>query len=160
MSFVFFVFPAVIRPPAFRRQVISYTVGFVSRKRPFSNEAQIGRSYTVDKRLFRLKFFRLRIPTGGSSRKTRPFRLDLPVEKLSRISLHLFFFTHRIAHPTAKYTPTRPHTHTRYHTAVPYNSADAALAITAVASRRKSAWRTPSPACQQRVSHDGSSARY
>ena len=34
--------------------------------------------------LFRLNFFRLRIPTGGSSRKTRLFRLDPPVEKLSR----------------------------------------------------------------------------
>ena len=27
-------------------------------------------SYTVEKGLFRLNFFRLRIPTGGSSRKT------------------------------------------------------------------------------------------
>ena len=32
------------------------------------------------------------------------------------------FFTHRIAHPTTKYTPTRPHTHTRYHTEVSYKA--------------------------------------
>ena len=70
------------------------------------------------------------------------------------------FATHRIAHPTTKYTPTRPHTHTRYHTAVSYNSADAALAITAVASPRKSAWCTPISARQQRVLHDSSSASY
>ena len=63
-----------------------YTVGFVSRKRPFSTEAQIGLSYTIEKGLFRLSFFRLRIPTGGSSRKTRLFWLDLLVENLSRKS--------------------------------------------------------------------------
>ena len=51
-------------------KAISYTVGFVSRKRPFSTEAQIELSYTVEKGLFRLNFFRLKIPTGGSSRKT------------------------------------------------------------------------------------------
>ena len=34
------------------------------------------------------------------------------------------------------------------------------MAITNVASRSKSAWRIPSSARQQRVSHDGSSARY
>ena len=91
VSFVFFVFPAVIRPPAFRRQAISYTVGFVSQKRPSSTEALMGRSYTVEKGLFRLNFFRLRIPTGESSRKTRPFRLDPPVEKLSRKSFTRVF---------------------------------------------------------------------
>ena len=42
------------------------TVGFVSRKRPFSTEAPIGLSYTVEKELFRLNFFRLSFPTGGS----------------------------------------------------------------------------------------------
>ena len=29
-------------------KAISYTVGFVSRKRPFSAEAQIGLSYTIE----------------------------------------------------------------------------------------------------------------
>ena len=48
------------------------------------NEAEIGLSYAVEKGLLRLNFFLLRIPTGGSSRKTRLFRLDPPVEKLSR----------------------------------------------------------------------------
>ena len=69
-----------------RSRAISYTVGFVNRKRPFSTEAQIGLSYTVEKGLFRLNFFRLSFPTGGSSRKTRLFRLDPSVEKLSRRS--------------------------------------------------------------------------
>ena len=72
-------------------QAISYAVGFVSRKRPFSTEAQIGLSYAVEKGLFRLNFFGLRIPTGGSSRKTRLFRLDPPVEKLSRKSFTRVF---------------------------------------------------------------------
>ena len=53
------------------------------------------------------------------------------------------------------------HTHTKYQKAVSYNSADAGVtAVTAVASRRKSARRIPSSARQQRVSHDGSSVRY
>ena len=51
-------------------QAITYTVGFVSGKRPFSTDAQIELSYTVEKGLWRLNLFRLRIPTGGSSRKT------------------------------------------------------------------------------------------
>ena len=38
---------------------ISYTDGFVTRKRLFLNEAQIGFSYTVKKESFRLNFFRL-----------------------------------------------------------------------------------------------------
>ena len=51
-------------------KALSYTVGFVSRKRPFSTEAQVGVSYTVEKGLFRLNFFRLSFPIGGSSGKT------------------------------------------------------------------------------------------
>ena len=51
-------------------KAISYTVGFVSRKRPFSADAQIGLSYTVQKGLFRLNFFCVSSPIGGSSRKT------------------------------------------------------------------------------------------
>ena len=38
-------------------KAISYAVGFVSRKRPFSTEAQIGLSYAVEKGLYRLNFF-------------------------------------------------------------------------------------------------------
>ena len=95
------------------RKAIYHAVGFVSRKRPFSTEAQIGLSYAAEKGLFlRLNVFRLRIPTGGSSRKTRFFRLDSPVEKLSRTSVTRVFWTDRIAHPTINHTPTRPHGHT------------------------------------------------
>ena len=75
--------------------------------------------------------------------------------------LHVFF------QPIASPIPppnTHPHGHTATHPyQVPHCSiiqgADAGLAIPAVASRSKSGWRIPSSACQQRVSHDGSSAR-
>ena len=50
---------------------ISYAVGFVSRKRPFSTEAQIGLSYAVENGLFRLNTF-----------FDREFLLADPVEKL------------------------------------------------------------------------------
>ena len=62
-----------------------------------------------------------------------------------------------------------PNTHPHGHTATqPYQvphcciiqGVDAGLAIAAVASRRKSAWRISSSTRQQRVSHDGSSVRY
>ena len=88
-------------------------------------EAQIGFSYAVEKGLFRLDFFRLRIPTGGSSRKARLFRLDPPVEKLSRKSFTRVFLnrSHRPSHhQTHTHTATRSHTHTRYHTAVSYKA--------------------------------------
>ena len=119
-------------------KAISYTVGFVSRKRPFLTEAQIELSYTVEKGLFRLNFFRLRILTGGSSRKTQSKKF------------HVFF------EPIASFIPppnTHPHGHTAtYPYQVPHCSiiqgADAGLAITAVASRSKSAWHIPSSARQ------------
>ena len=89
----------------------------------FRLKPKIGLSYAVEKGLFRLNFFRLRIPTGGSSRKTRLFRLGSSVEKLSRKSVTRVFLTDRIAHPTTKHTATRPHGHTptpsstlQYHT--------------------------------------------
>ena len=134
-------------------KAISYTVRFVSRKRPFSTEAQIELSYTVEKGLFRLNFFRRRIPTGGSSRKPQSKKFYMCFLNRSHRSFH---------HQTHIHTATRPHTITRYHTAVSYKAltADAGVAITAVASRSKAAWRIPSSARQQRVSHDGSSARY
>ena len=132
---------------------ISYTIGFVSRKRPFSTEAQIGLSYTIEKWPFRLNLFGLRILTGGSSRKSRVIRLDPPAEKLSRERFTRVLLTDRIDHPTAKHTPTRPRGHAPYQ--VPHCSiiqgADAGLAIPAVASRSKSVWRIPSSARQQRV---------
>ena len=89
--------------------------------------------WSVENGLFRLKpksgfltnnFFRLRIPTAGSSRKNRLFRLDPPVEKLSRKVLHVFFNrSHRLSHhQTHTYTATRPHTHTRYHTVASYKA--------------------------------------
>ena len=164
MTFFYYFFcqGVVTRPSCLAPKAISYAVGFVSRKRPFSTEAQIGLFLTqCGKGLFRLNFFRLRTPTGGSSRKTRLFPLD-PVQKLSRKS-----FT-RVFEPIASPIPppnTHPHGHTATH---PYQlphcsiiqGADASLAITAVASRSKSAWRIPSSARQQGVLHDGSSARY
>ena len=72
----------LLRRALFDSWAISYSVGFVSRRRPFSTEAQIGLSYAVEKGLFQL-----RIPTGGSSRKSRVFRL----EELSRKSLTRVF---------------------------------------------------------------------
>ena len=89
-------------------EAISYTVGFVSRKRPFSTEAQIELSYTVEKGLFRL-----RIPAGGSSRKTQSKKFYKCFLKRSHRSSH---------HQTHTHTATRPHTHTRYHTAVSYKA--------------------------------------
>ena len=127
-------------------KAISYAVGFVGRKRPFSTEAQIGLSYAVEKGIFRLNFFRLRILQSKNS-----------VERV----LHVFI------EPIASLIPPpniHPHGLTATH---PYQAshcsiiqgADAGLAIPAVAPRSKSAWRIPSFARQQRVSHDGSSTR-
>ena len=125
---------------------------------------------------FSTQLCRLSFPTGGSSRKTgllgiQSKNLTFSTGSVSRKTQSKKFFTfffnssHRSSHhKTHTRTPTHPyqvpHAHTRYRTAVSYNSADAALAITAVASRRKSAWCTPSSARQQRVSHDSSSARH
>ena len=94
------------------------------------------------------------------------FRLADPVEKLdffewicqSKNSVEKVYTC--FLNPSHRSSNRKTHTHTRYHTAVSYNTADATLAITAVASRRKPAWRTLSSACQHHVSHDGSSARY
>ena len=84
-------------------QAISHTVGFVSRKRPFSTEAQIRLSYPVEK----LDFFHWICQSKNS------------VEKV----LHLFF------EPIASLIPpqnTPPHAHTpipgttqQYHTTAP-----------------------------------------
>ena len=88
--------------------------GFVTRKRPFSTEAQIHIfSYTVEKSLSRLNFFRLRFPTtGGSSRKTSElFRLDLSKNSVEKV-LYLFF------EPIASLIPPK-NTHQHAHTPIP-----------------------------------------
>ena len=106
-------------------KAISYTVGFVSRKRPFSTEAQIGLSYAVEKGLFRLNFFRLSFPTGGSSRKSNFFDWIRQSKNSVEKVLHVFFFTLRIHHPTTKliHMLTHPHTHTPTHPhQVPHNT--------------------------------------
>ena len=104
-------------------KAISHTVRYVSQKRAFSTEAQIGLSHRVEEGFFRLNLFLLTIPTGGSGRKTLLFLLNPTVEKLSRNCFSRFFFTDRIAHFTSKHIPTRPHGHAlipgttpRYHT--------------------------------------------
>ena len=87
------------------------------------------------------------------------FSTDFPAAKRGQKTLHLFFEPIASLTPPQN-TPTRPHTHTRYHTAVSRNSADAGLAITAaVACLCESAWRTPSFAPQQCVSHTTAAAR-
>ena len=82
-------------------------------------------SYTVEKGLFRLNFFRLRIPTGGSSRKSRVFDWILQSKNSVEQVLHVFF------EPIASFIPppnthphghTATHPHTRYHTAVSYKA--------------------------------------
>ena len=145
---------------------ISYTDGRICQsKAALTTEAQIGQKKNYlhsRKRVFSTHFFRLVFRLGDLVEKLDFFdwTCGSASRKLNRKSFTpAFFKTHRIAHPTTKHTPTRPHTHARYHTAVSYNSADAALAITAVDSRRMSAWRTPSSARQQRVPHNSSSAR-
>ena len=71
---------------------ISHTVGFVSRKRPFSTEAQIGLSYNrKSKRAFSTQFFRLSFPTGGSSRKLDFIDSICQSKNSLEKKLHLFF---------------------------------------------------------------------
>ena len=85
------------------------------------NEAQVGLSYAVEKRLF----FRLRIPTGGSSRKTRE---DFSTGSSRKTQSKKFYtcFLNRWHNPshhqTYTHTATRPHTNTRYHNAGSYKA--------------------------------------
>ena len=90
---------------------ISYTGGFVSRKRPFSTEAQIGLSYTVEKGLFRLNFFRLRIRTGGSSRKLYFFNWILQSKNsVEKVLPPILNPSHRLSqHKAHTHTPTHPY---------------------------------------------------
>ena len=122
----------------------------VRRKRPFSTEAQIiGLSYTVEKGFFRLNFFGLKIPIGGSSRKTRVFRLDPPVEKTQSKKFYTCFFnrSHRSSHhQTHTHTTTRPHTHTRNYTAVSYKALTLAwllLLLLLLAANQRGAFLVP-----------------
>ena len=119
------------------------------------------------KRAFSTQFSSTEFSDWGIQSKNSTFSTGSVSRKTQSKKCFTCFFnsSHRSSHhKTHTHTPTRPyqvpHTHTRYHTAVSYNSADAALAITAVPSHRKSAWCTPSSDRQQRVSHDSSSARY
>ena len=107
-----------------------------------ATEAQIGLLKRSKNSFLLLNLFRLTFSTGSQSNKS-----------VENVVLNP---SHRSSHQKAHtYTPTYP-----YHTPV-YNSADAGLAaITVAASRRKSPWRSPSSARQQRVLYDGSSARY
>ena len=123
--------------------------------RPFLMQSDL----SVENGLFRLKpksgfltqskkgFFDTTFLTGSSSRKTQSKKFYTCFLNRSHRSSH---------HQTHPHTATHPYQ-------VPHCSiiqgADAGLANPAVASRSKSAWRIPSFARQQRVSHDGSSAR-
>ena len=98
-------------------RAISFTVGFVTRKRPFSTEAQIGLSDTVEKGLFRLNFFRLSFPTGGSSRK-----LDFSTGSVSRKTRSKQFYT-CFLNPSHRSSHHKTHTHTPIHPyQVPHSS--------------------------------------
>ena len=119
----------------------SYTVGFVSRKRlkpksGFLTQSKKAQLFSTENSDWRIQSKNSTFSTGSASRKTQSKKL--PVEKFSRKSLRLFF------EPIASLLQpqnTHLHAHTptpMYHTAVSYNGADAALAITAVASRCKS----------------------
>ena len=114
-----------------------------SRKRAFSTQL-----FSTEFSDWGIQSKNLTFSTESVSRKTQSKKFYTCCLNSSHSSSHHKIHTH---------TPTHPN---QVHTAVSYNSADAALAITAVASRRKSAWRTPSSAHQQRVSHDSTSARY
>ena len=150
--------------PSHRRycgQEISYTVEFASENGRFRLKAKSGFLTQSKKslRAFSTQFFFDGVfPSGGSSRKTWHFRLDLPVEKISRKGFTCVFLTHRIAYPTIKHTPTHPYQ-------VPHSST--------IQQRRRllgyqcccfspqiSVAHAYSSARQQRASHDDSSARY
>ena len=105
------------------RKAISYTVGFVSRRRPFPTEAPIGLSYIVGQGLFRLNFFRLGEFRLADSVEKRDFFDWIPSRKTRSKKFYTCFFkqSHRSSHhQTHPHTATRPHTHTKYHTAVSY----------------------------------------
>ena len=112
---------------------------------------------SVENGLFRLK------PKSGFLTQSKKGFFDWILQSKNSVEkvLHVFF------EPIASLIPppnTHPHGHTATHPyQVPHRSiiqgADAGLAIPAVASRSKSTWRIPSFARQQRLSHDGSSAR-
>ena len=107
-----------------RSKAISYAVGFVSRKRPFSTEAQIGLSCAVEKGLLRLNYFLLTIPTDGKLENSTFSTGSFSRKTQSKRSYKCFLNrSHRPSqNQTHTLTATRPHTHTRYHTAVSYKA--------------------------------------
>ena len=107
-------------------------------------------SNTVEKKQF------LRLRLDWWSQKSCFLRLDLPVDIISQKSV----FAPIPSLIPSQNTPKRPHIHTKYRTAVTYRADAGLAAITAAGSRRKSAWRIPSSARQQRVSYDHSGARH
>ena len=121
------------------------------------------------KGLFRLTFFRLSFPPGGSTRKSKLFQSKKyyfltgspPVEKLSRKSFTGAFLARRIDHPTTKHTPTCPHTHTSTHPhQVPHSTAsNKALTLSLLlllAASHRGAFRAPLPSS---VYHTTAAAR-
>ena len=110
----------------FLTKAISCAVGFASRKRPFSTEAQINRAFlrsrkrafstqlsSTEKSDWRIQSKNSNFSTGSSSGKTQSKKFFTCV--LNR--------WHRSSHHQAQtHTATRPHTHTKYHTAVSYNA--------------------------------------
>ena len=154
----------------------------IREEKKYSKPFLIKSDLSVENGLFRLKpksSFLIKPKKGFLSKKgffdstffDWGFRLADPVEKLDFFDwilqpknyvekkLHVFF------EPIASFIPppnTHPHGHTATHPyQVPHCSiiqgADAGVAVTAVASRSKWAWRIPGSARQPRVSHDGSS---
>ena len=120
------------------------TSGFLTqcRKRAFSTQL-----FSTENSDWRIQSKNSTFSTGSSSRNSQLKKFYTCFLNRSNRPSH---------HQTHTHTATRPYQ-------VPHCSiiqgANAGLAIPAVAARSKSAWRIPSSARQQRVSHDGSSAR-
>ena len=114
---------------------------------------------TQSKKSFSAQLFSTEFSGWGIQTKNLTFSTGSASRKTQWEKLYTCFFN-----PSHCSSHHKAHTHTpipgSYHTAVSYHSAGVGLAITAVASHRKSAWRIPSSARQQRASHDGSSVRY
>ena len=115
--------------------------------------------------------FRLKPKSGFRTQSKRAFSTQLfstenpdwRIQSKSFVEKVLHVFFEPIASPIPS-SNTHLHGHTAIHPyQVPHCSiiqgADAGLAIPAVASRSKTAWRIPSLARQQRVSDNGSSTR-
>ena len=113
----------------------------------------------LKKGFFESIFFYWAFRRGGSDEQL-DFCDWIGQSKNSVENVYTCFLNRSHRSPNCK-THTRAHAHTPIlgTTQVSYNITDAGMASTVVASRRKSASRTPSSASQQLVSHDGTSAR-